>query len=114
MLAHRFSWELHNGPIPNKLDCLHKCDNPSCVNPEHLFIGTALDNVRDMDTKGRRVNSSSTGESNGFSKLTEQQVREMRQRFANGEKRASLAKSFGIDPTNVWLIVKRKAWRHIE
>jgi len=58
--AHRVSWEIHNGIIPGGLLVLHRCDNPSCVNPSHLFLGTALDNNRDRDAKGR----------NGWSKIT--------------------------------------------
>jgi len=58
--AHRASWVIHNGDIPNGMCVLHRCDNPSCVNPEHLFIGTRLDNARDRDVKGR----------NGYSKIT--------------------------------------------
>jgi len=58
MNAHRASWIIHNGPILNSLHCLHKCDNPPCVNPSHLFLGTNLDNMRDRHLKGRTVISS--------------------------------------------------------
>lgn len=55
ILSHRFSWIIHKGQIPNGLKILHKCDNRRCVNPNHLFLGTQLDNIRDMINKGRRI-----------------------------------------------------------
>ena len=79
--AHRVSWEIHNGPIPTDMWVLHKCDTPSCMNPEHLFLGTHQDNMDDMVDKGRA--SSCLGESNPNTKLTEEQVLEIRELLAN-------------------------------
>ncbi len=63
--AHRYSWFIHRGPIPDELHVLHHCDNPSCTNPDHLFVGTQADNVADMDSKDRRVRVGVTGDRNG-------------------------------------------------
>jgi len=77
-LAHRVSWELNNGEIPEGLCVLHKCDNPICVNPNHLFLGTHLDNSRDRDAKGRHVACDQRGEKGPRSKLTNKEAHEIK------------------------------------
>jgi|AntAceMinimDraft_17_1070374.scaffolds.fasta_scaffold31345_6 hypothetical protein len=83
ILAHRASWEIHNGPIPegkgwHGMCVLHHCDNPECVNPAHLFLGTQADNMRDMHVKNRRsYDTAARGENHGNAKLTNQDVREI-------------------------------------
>ena len=110
--AHRVAYELANGPIPDGLHCLHKCDTPACVNVSHLFLGTDLDNVQDMDAKGRRV--SLPGSENGQSKLNESHVLEIRHRYAcGGVSQCDIAREFGIARSIVSYIVNRKRWTHI-
>lgn len=106
--AHRVCWELVNGPIPDGKLVLHHCDNRRCVNPTHLFLGTQSDNVNDRVKKGR----SACGEGHGMSKLTENDVRELRRRFGSTTL-VSLAKEFGISVTHVCNIVHRKNWTHV-
>lgn len=81
--AHRFSWKVSFGDIPKGILVCHKCDNPSCVNPQHLFLGTQLDNIRDMVAKGRGFNRS--GENNGMHKLSLVQVREIKKLYKSGK-----------------------------
>jgi len=107
--AHRVSFEITNGPIPEGLDVLHTCDNPPCVNPHHLWLGTNLDNVIDRETKQR--GNHPRGESHGRAKLTEEQARYIRASF---ECARVLATRFRISKTQVKDIKNKRAWKHIE
>ncbi len=112
--AHRLSYEIHNGPIPEGMFVCHRCDNPRCVNPSHLFLGTAKDNVHDMICKGRNNRVPVKGVDCGTSKLTEEQVSAIRRRYACGERQVDLAADFSIGQSTVSAIVIRKTWKHIE
>lgn len=117
--AHRFSWELTNGAIPDGLCVLHRCDEPRCVRPDHLFLGTPADNNADRDAKGRRVVShaprpSTCGERNHKAKLRADQVVEIRARHAAGAaNQKQLAKQYGVTPNLIGLIVRGRIWTHI-
>lgn len=104
--AHRYAWEMTNGPIEQGLFACHHCDRPSCVNPDHLFIGTAADNVADMRAKGRGVH----GEAHPFATVSSMIVRQIRLRVANGEKQCVVAREFNVSPQRVSAIVKRRSW----
>lgn len=109
-VAHRYSWELANGEIADGLFVLHKCDNPACVNPSHLFLGTSLDNSNDKVSKGRQ--SRLHGEKNGRAKLTVDQVDEIRNKHANKQgSLRTLAIEYGMSKTTISEIVNEKTWR---
>lgn len=112
--AHRVSYELAYGPIPEGLWICHHCDNRKCVNPAHLFAGTARDNILDMHAKGRAVNHAPRGSRHPHSKLTEDRVREMRRRYQGqfGEC-VALAREFGISKGTASKILKGQAWQHV-
>lgn len=107
--AHRTAYEVFVGPIPSDLIVCHKCDNPPCVNPEHLFLGTQQDNATDSKNKGRRARLS--GEECATSKLSEAQVIAIRKDPRGCER---IARDYGITARNVRHIITRYTWRHIK
>ena len=107
--AHRVSWLLMRGPIPDGLLVCHRCDVRACVNPDHLFLGTNDDNMSDMDAKGRR--NPPRGENHGLTHLNSEQVRDIRQRVEDGELQVDLADEFDVSVTTISAIVHRRTWR---
>jgi HNH endonuclease len=126
-LAHRISWLISNGGKWPKLQVLHRCDNPACVNPEHLWLGTQLDNLRDMSEKGR----GSLGERNGWSthpermrvrddhpmaKLTSSDVSKIRARYkfrSKTDSTVAIAKDYGVTQSLISHIIRGKLWKPI-
>lgn len=108
-LAHRASWLLHRGPIPKGLWVSHTCNNPSCVNQRHLFLGTTQDNTKDMDRKGRR--KPPCGERCNFHKLSLFEVRRILQLSAGGVSQRELAERFSVNQSQISRILGGKRWR---
>ena len=104
--AHRYSFEAHCGPIPKGLFVCHRCDTPPCVNPDHLFLGTAADNNADKVRKGRVLR----GEKVGNSKLTSIAVRAIRN---DARSNARVAAEYGVSPSSVQSIRAGKVWKHV-
>lgn len=134
--AHRVIWELANGPIPDGMRVCHHCDNPPCVRPDHLFLGTDKDNADDRDAKGRtgprrgwqpgqrrsRGDQHWTrrepakvprGERANRAALTEQQVRDIRARY-RPRMASALGREYGVSHVVILAIVNRKTWAHVE
>lgn len=109
--AHQFSILMGGGTIPKGYFVCHHCDNPGCVNPNHLFVGTAADNSRDRDQKGRHV--STPGELNGSSRFTTKDILYIRQYYIKGKNTKELATKFQCHSNVILNIVKRKTWKHI-
>lgn len=106
--AHRMAWIFYNGEIPDGLCILHRCDNRRCVNPDHLFLGTYLDNVRDMLAKGRHVHF--VGEATPSAKLTREAVAEIR---ASREPHVIVAAAYGVTPETVSHVRRHLTWRYV-
>lgn len=110
ILAHRLAWEMAHGHLSDDFDVLHSCDNPPCINVDHLFLGTPAINAADKVSKGRHPQ----GEASHFAKLSEADVLEIRERYANGGVlQRELAKEFGTMQSMVSRIVHRTIWKHI-
>lgn len=108
--AHRLSYRLTKGEIPQGLVVMHRCDNRKCVRPEHLELGTQTDNVHDRDEKGRAPH----GEQHQDAKLTDAQVIEIRARYASGTAgQEQLAAEYGVSPSAIWQVVTGRKWKHL-
>lgn len=106
--AHRASWEIHKGPIPNGMWVLHACDNPECCRIEHLFLGNAQDNVSDMYRKGRAPVGQQVSKL-----LADHDVIDIRTLASFGARNKDLALAFGISRPLSTMIVKRQRWKHL-
>ncbi len=108
--AHRISWKLYNGAIPDGLFVLHKCDVPSCVNPDHLFLGTHADNMADMVRKGHTIRCS--GKKNGRAKLSDDEVKQIRSLRGEISQR-EIGLLFGVNDRSVSAIQLGQKWKHV-
>jgi len=111
--GHRWAWELACGPIPSGRCVCHRCDNPICVNPQHLFIGTQAENLADMTAKGRSHKVGPIGSANPKSIFNETQVRSMRRMAAEGTRTCAIWREFGGSYTAVRLILKGTNWKYL-
>ena len=123
--AHRIAWTITNGPIPDRLLVLHHCDNPSCVSPRHLFLGTSADNTQDAIRKERfacgeksgarkHPESLSRGEQHYLAKLDPEKVRLILRRYAAGtDSVPSLAREYHVARSTIWSVLHRKTWAHV-
>ena len=108
--THRLAWQIAHGPIPEGMFVLHKCDNPPCCNPDHLFLGTNKDNMDDRSNKQRQARGSRMGSS----KLVESDIPVIRKRLSAGETHRSIAKSYGVSSPIITYINTGRTWKHIQ
>lgn len=110
--AHRMSWIIHNGEIPEGLFVCHRCDNPSCVNPDHLFLGNAKDNAIDRNHKNRHRDDN--GDKHPCAKLSNSQVLDIRKKLEQGIQGKKLAKEFNISRMTISNIKLGKKWKSVQ
>ena len=108
--AHRISWEMKYGPIPDGLNGLHRCDKPPCCNPDHLWLGTEKDNARDRDNKGHEWRPVLRGESNPRATLTKRDIEMIRASTFSG---VELTRLVGVVSSTISAIKSRKTWAHV-
>jgi len=109
-LAHRVSYILKYGPVPDGMMVCHTCDNRKCVNPDHLFLGSHQDNMDDMVTKGRGATKDQTRAKNGNAKLSENDVMTIKGRLEQGDKNTHIAKDFGVHHSTISAIKRSVSW----
>lgn len=107
--AHRVAWEMFNGDIKDGLFVLHHCDNPPCVNPAHLFLGTQYENIQDRHRKGR----TSHGTSKPHAVLTDDIVRMAKTMFAMGLSKKQIAQGIGVSYVAIWHVLRGYSWKHV-
>lgn len=107
--AHRAAFHAHTGIDPGDLCVCHRCDNPACCNPAHLFLGTVRENTHDAMQKGRLAR----GERHPLARLSESAVHRIRERHRAGESQASIARAFAVTPRSIRLILTGQTWRHV-
>lgn len=111
VLCHRLTFKLFSGNIPGNMLVLHHCDNPPCINPKHLFLGSYSDNIKDALDKNRMAR----GEKNGRSKLTDNKVLSIRKKHSTGEYTLEgLAIEYSVDQHTIFDVIKRRTWNHVE
>ncbi len=109
--AHRVAWELENGPIPEGMLVCHRCDNPPCCNPSHLFLGSHADNNHDRDAKGRHVARDCSGANNGRARLARADVDVIRTAYREDRtSQAVLAAEFNVSRRAIYAIVNDRTW----
>ena len=109
IFAHRVSWLIHHGEIPDGLHVLHTCDNRKCVNPEHLFLGTKTDNAKDRDNKNRQA----FGARNGNAKYSEEDIFRIYEMYDSGMSNVEIAKKLDGSRITIWEITSGRKWKHL-